>query len=89
MRFHLISLFPSSFPGPLGQSVLGRGQKDGIFSLCMHDLRKFGQGSNMMVDDSPYGGGPGMIIKPEPVAEAINNVAGEMDGNLSLSLIHI
>ena len=37
----------------------------------------------MMVDDSPYGGGPGMIIKPEPVAEAINNVAGEMDGNLS------
>ena len=83
MRFHLISLFPSSFPGPLGQSVLGRGQKDGIFSLCMHDLRKFGQGSNMMVDDSPYGGGPGMIIKPEPVAEAINNVAGEMDGNLS------
>ena len=55
MRFHLISLFPSSFPGPLGQSVLGRGQKEGIFSLCLHDLRKFGQGSNLMVDDSPYG----------------------------------
>lgn len=83
MRFHLISLFPSSFPGPLGQSVLGRGQKDGIFSLCVHDLRNFGQGPNKMVDDSPYGGGPGMIIKPEPVSEAINSVAGEMDGNLS------
>ncbi len=83
MRFHLISLFPSSFPGPLGQSVLGRGQKDGIFSLCVHNLRNFGQGPNKMVDDSPYGGGPGMIIKPEPVSEAINSVAGEMDGNLS------
>jgi len=83
MRFHLISLFPASFPGPLGQSVLGRGQKDGIFSLCVHDLRKFGQGSNMMVDDSPYGGGPGMIIKPEPVSKAISSVADEMGGNLS------
>ena len=83
MRFHLISLFPSSFPGPLGQSVLGRGQKEGIFSLCLHDLRKFGQGSNLMVDDSPYGGGPGMLIKPEPVSKAIDSVSGEISSDFS------
>lgn len=83
MRFHLISLFPSSFPGPLGQSVLGRGQKEGIFSLCLHDLRKFGQGSNLMVDDSPYGGGPGMLIKPEPVSKAIDSASGEISSDFS------
>jgi tRNA (guanine37-N1)-methyltransferase len=83
MRFHLISLFPTSFPGPLGQSVLGRGQKEGLFSLCVHDLRKFGQGSNLMVDDSPYGGGPGMVIKPEPVSKAIDSVSNEIASDFS------
>lgn len=83
MRFHLISLFPSSFPGPLGQSVLGRGQKEGLFSLCLHDLRKFGQGSNLMVDDSPYGGGPGMVIKPEPISKAIDSVSDEVTTKFS------
>ena len=83
MRFHLISLFPTSFPGPLGQSVLGRGQKEGLFSLCVHDLRKFGQGSNLIVDDSPYGGGPGMVIKPEPVSKAIDSVSDEIESDFS------
>ena len=78
MRFHIVSLFPESYPGHLSASVLGKGLDKGIFSLCVHDLRKFGEGPHLMVDDAPYGGGPGMLIKPGPMKEAISDVKREI-----------
>ena len=74
MRIHIITLFPDLFPGPLGASITGRAITQGTFEIIPHDLRQYGTGNHQTVDDSPYGGGPGMLFKPEPLTYAIENV---------------
>jgi len=74
MRIHIITLFPDLFPGPLGASITGRAIAQGTFEIIPHDLRQYGTGNHQTVDDSPYGGGPGMLFKPEPLTYAIENV---------------
>ena len=75
MRIDVITLFPSIFPGPLAQSIPGRALEQGLAQLHAHDLREWGLGRHRSVDDYPYGGGAGMILRPEPVAEALDTVA--------------
>jgi len=60
------------FEGPLAQSIPGRIQEEGLASIRIHDLREWGIGRHRSVDDAPYGGGAGMILRPEPVAEALD-----------------
>ena len=71
----IITLFPDLFPGPLGASVLGRGLADGLWSLKATHLRDFATDRHRTVDDTPSGGGAGMVLKPDILASAIDTVA--------------
>ena len=71
----IITLFPELFPGPLGASVLGRGMADGLWSLEAIQLRSFAHDRHRTVDDTPSGGGAGMVLKPDILASAIDTVS--------------
>lgn len=75
MRIDVITLFPGIFPGPLAESIPGRALERGLAQLHAHDLRDWGLGKHRSVDDYPYGGGAGMILRPEPIAAALAAVA--------------
>ncbi len=75
----IITLFPELFPGPLGASVLGRGLNDGLWSLRANQLRDFATDKHRTVDDTPSGGGAGMVLKPDILAKAIDMVAPATD----------
>lgn len=75
----VITLFPDLFPGPLGASVLGRGMADGLWSLKATQLRSFAHDRHHTVDDTPSGGGAGMVLKPDILAAAIDAIAPEGD----------
>ncbi len=71
----VITLFPELFPGPLGASVIGRGMADGLWSLSAKQLRDFATDRHRTVDDTPSGGGAGMVLKPDILARAIDAVS--------------
>jgi tRNA (guanine37-N1)-methyltransferase len=75
----IITLFPKLFPGTLGASVLGRGLSEGLWSLKAHQLRDFAKDRHRTVDDTPSGGGAGMVLKPDILAAAIDAVAPSGD----------
>ena len=72
----VVTIFPDVFPGPLATSIPGRALERGLAELRVHDLREWGLGRHRSVDDYPYGGGAGMIMRPEPVAAALKALAG-------------
>ena len=76
MRIDVVSLFPALFPGPLAESIPGRALTRGLAELHSHDLRQWGLGRHRSVDDYTYGGGAGMVLRPEPVAAALDAVRG-------------
>jgi tRNA (guanine37-N1)-methyltransferase len=71
----VVTLFPELFPGPLGASVIGRGMGEGHWSLRVTQLRDFATDRHRTVDDTPAGGGPGMVLKPDILAAAIDAVS--------------
>lgn len=75
----VVTLFPELFPGPLGASVIGRGLAEGRWSLRVTQLRDFATDRHRTVDDTPAGGGPGMVLKPDILAAAIDVVAPDGD----------
>lgn len=77
MRFDVLTLFPDMVGGPLGLSILGRAQAAGLFELGLVDIRGFGLGRHQTVDDTPYGGGSGMVMRVDVLASAIRSVRGE------------
>jgi len=76
VRIDVVTLFPALFPGPLGESIPGRAVERGLVDLRSHDLRQWGLGRHRSVDDYTYGGGAGMVLRPEPVAGALAAVRG-------------
>ena len=76
---NIITLFPELFPGPLGASVLGRGLNDGLWTLKATQLRDFATDRHRTVDDTPSGGGAGMVLKPDILAKAIDAIAPDND----------
>ena len=74
MRFDVLTLFPEMFSGYLGQSLLKLAIERGLVQVYLHDIRDWAEGRHRVVDDRPYGGGPGMILKPEPVVECVEAV---------------
>ena len=70
----VLTLFPDLFPGPLGESVIGRASERGIVELRTHDLRRWAQDERGTVDDRPYGGGPGMLMLADPVVSAVESL---------------
>src|SRR5437867_1346349 len=71
MIVDVLTLFPGMFRGPLDESILKRAQEKGLFQINVHNLRDFTHDKHRVVDDKPYGGGPGMLMKPEPIFEAV------------------
>ena len=74
-RASVLTLFPSMFPGPLGESLAGRALEKGIWSIDTVDIRDFGLGRHRAVDDTPFGGGAGMVMRPDVVDAAVGSVA--------------
>jgi tRNA (guanine37-N1)-methyltransferase len=73
MKIDIITLFPDMFKGPFDMSMMWKAQEQGIAQIEFHDLRHYGLGPRRTVDDTPYGGGDGMLLKPEPVVSAIEH----------------
>ncbi|HBH59293.1 MAG TPA: tRNA (guanosine(37)-N1)-methyltransferase TrmD [Arthrobacter bacterium] len=80
MRIDVVSIFPE-YLAPLELSLIGKARQDGLLDLRVHDLRDFTTDKHRSVDDTPYGGGAGMVMKPEPWAQALAAVAGAGDAN--------
>src|SRR5215204_24532 len=70
-----LSLFPEMFPGPLGESLAGKALRDGVWELSAVDIRRFAKDRHRTVDDAPFGGGAGMVMKPDVLSAAIEAVA--------------
>lgn len=68
----VVTLFPAMLEGPLAESIPGRIREQGLATIHLHDLREWGLGRHRSVDDAPYGGGAGMVLRPEPVAAAVD-----------------
>ena len=74
MNIHVLSLFPDMFTGVFGSSILKKAQEKGAVSLAVSDIREFSQNKHKQVDDYPYGGGAGMVLKPEPMFQAVEKI---------------
>ncbi len=77
MHFDVFTLFPTIFQGPLQESILKRAQEMGRLSVALHDIRDYATGKHRITDDYPYGGGGGMVMKPDPIFAAVKGVLGE------------
>ncbi len=77
MKIDVLTLFPGMFPGPLDESIIKRACESGRLRLGIHDLRDYTHDRHRTVDDRPFGGGPGMLMKPEPLFEAVETLRGE------------
>ena len=75
MQIHIVSIFPEMFPAPLGAGIVGRAQQAGLVAVHVHDLRGFTRDRRKTTDDTPFGGGPGMVMRPEPLFEAVESLA--------------
>jgi len=71
VRIDIVTLFPAMLEAPLSQSILGRARARGLVDIRVHDLREYASGRHRVTDEPPFGGGGGMILKPEPLAAAI------------------
>lgn len=74
MRIDILTLFPDMFQGPFDESIVGRAAAGGVVEICIHNIRDFTNDRHRTVDDYPYGGGSGMILKPEPLFAAVETV---------------
>jgi tRNA (guanine37-N1)-methyltransferase len=74
LEIDVLTLFPEMISGPLGASIPGRIQERGVVTIRTHDLREWGIGRHRSVDDAPYGGGAGMVMRPEPIAAALDRL---------------
>jgi tRNA (guanine37-N1)-methyltransferase len=74
MRIDILTLFPGMFSGPLGESIIRRAQDAGVLQIVVHNIRDWAEGKHRVCDDYPFGGGPGMVMKPEPLVAAIEGV---------------
>lgn len=75
LSFDIVSIFPEWFDSPLRAGLLGKAIQAGVIGMNVHDLRDFGDGPHRKVDDAPFGGGPGMVMAPGPVVEAVEAIA--------------
>ncbi|MDG1839487.1 MAG: tRNA (guanosine(37)-N1)-methyltransferase TrmD [Dehalococcoidia bacterium] len=74
LRFDLLTLFPDMFVGPFHESIIDRAQSKKLIEIKLHNLRDYTHDVHRTVDDTPFGGGPGMVLKPEPLFEAISSL---------------
>ena len=77
MKIDVLTLFPEMFSGPMDASIVGRARKNGLLNLQFQNLRQWTHDRHKTVDDKPFGGGAGMVLKPEPIFEAVESLADE------------
>jgi tRNA (guanine37-N1)-methyltransferase len=80
VHFDILTLFPEMFRGPFDESIIKRARGAGLVSITVHNIREHGVGRHQVTDDTPYGGGGGMIMKPEPLFDAVEAVLGDAQG---------
>ena len=85
MKIDVLTLFPAMFAGPLDESIVKRARKKGLLDLQIHDLRNWTHDRHKTVDDKPFGGGPGMLLKVEPLFEAVESLQREKTKVILLS----
>jgi len=78
LRIDIITIFPDFFREPIGYGIVSRARSAGLVSITAHDLRRWTTDKHHMVDDRPFGGGDGMILKPEPIFAAVEALTGKM-----------
>ena len=78
MRFELLTLFPTFFRTPLETSLIGKAVAERRIVVNIHDLRNWARDKHRTVDDAPYGGGPGMVLKPEPIVAAVESIGRDL-----------
>ena len=84
----VLTLFPDMFPGPLGHSLAGKALMDEVWSLNAIDIRRFARDKHQKVDDTPFGGGPGMVMRPDVVDRALGEVMSDL-GDLQLPVLYM
>ena len=77
MRIDVLTLFPAMFSGPLDESIIKRARERGLLDLAIHNLRDYAHDRHKTVDDKPFGGGPGMLLKPGPIFEAVETLVSD------------
>ena len=85
MKIDVLTLFPGMFAGPLDESIIKRAREAGLLDLAIYNLRDYAHNRHKTVDDKPFGGGPGMLLKPEPIFEAVESLACEATRVILLS----
>ncbi|MCX6033182.1 MAG: tRNA (guanosine(37)-N1)-methyltransferase TrmD [Chloroflexi bacterium] len=80
LHFDIFTLFPGMFTGVFADSILKRAQESGIMSIAFHNIRDYAEGRHRVTDDTPYGGGGGMVMKPEPIVRAVETVLSHPAG---------
>src|ERR1700747_51526 len=83
MRFDLITIFPDFFAGPLEHGIVRKAREAGLVEIHVQDLREFSKDRHRTVDDRPFGGGEGMVLKPEPLFDAVEFLLGHSVGDSS------
>jgi tRNA (guanine37-N1)-methyltransferase len=85
VKIAVLTLFPAMFAGPLDESIVKRAREAGLLELTLHNLRDYAHDRHRTVDDRPFGGGPGMLLKPEPLFEAVEKLARDTTRVILLS----
>ena len=86
MTIHLLTLFPEMFKGPFSQSIVDRAQKKSLVGIKVHNLRQWAIDARGTVDGRPYGGGVGMVLRPEPIFAAVNEIKKTLTGQTKIIL---
>ena len=82
MQFDILTLFPAMFRGPFDESIIRRAVEAGRVSIALHNIRDHAPGKHRVTDDAPYGGGGGMVMKPEPIFNAVEAILGDESPSL-------
>jgi tRNA (guanine37-N1)-methyltransferase len=87
MKFHIVTIFPEFFSGPFDHGIVPRGALAGRLAICVHDLRHWTYDRHRTVDDRPFGGGEGMLLKPEPIFAAVDAILPQRTGRQKVVLL--
>jgi len=88
VHFDILTLFPDMFDGPFQESIIRRALEQGLVSIAVHNIRDYAPGKHRVTDDTPYGGGGGMVMKPEPIFQAVEEIlGGERPERVSIVLL--
>ena len=80
MDIHILTLFPDMFRGPFQESIVKRAEDRGLVRIHLHNIRDYAQDKHRVVDDYPFGGGGGMVLKPEPLFLAVEDIKSHITG---------